>query len=543
MKIILREDPSGVSEVLGTILILAMTVTLFSVVILWVSNVPTPSSQTRQDMLSTMTPIYDVSGNEIGVDITITHGGGEALQPALTMIYVTDQRGSNPPQTDIVSLHLYNGLLANPNGLVDGTNSVWDIGERWDYKNFLDRSSDTITVTIVDTARSLIIWSGPTTPPAGTRPPIFLSVWTDGLCRTIQPAPVQAGLGFCLYATVMDPDGDLNTASVYATLTAWYGSGTVCATPLQMRDNGVPPDGKAGDGIFSLGLNGCMNPPYPPLSWAGSYILLNATDFKGHKAQTRILLNVVPATSGGNFNNNTIPSQIWQYIGYVQIRTGEVWVSNLSLPYNTATTYQPYRVLKAWLASGALFHFKMANHGNTTIFVDGWTEAFFQNTQSSSGVALYVVAPCSTTIAANAGGVAPYPGIATNINDFEYAHAGLPVGCSLTSPAGVFDINPLNQETGGTPYVVTVYAKTAFATGTPFNWPNSATYFISILVSGMAGPVNYTYAQLTGVGPNPNGCSGLMLNYNPHDHINDPIPACRSSWYAQVIPFIGMVVY
>ncbi len=66
---------------------------------------------------------------------------------------------------------------------------------------------------------------------------------------------------------------------------------------------------------------------------------------------------------------------------------------------------------------------------------------------------------------------------------------------------------------------------------------------MSILVSGMAGPVNYTYAQLTGVGPNPNGCAGLGPNYNPHDHVNDPILACRSSWYAQVIPFIGMVVY
>ena len=34
MKIVLREDESGVSEVVGTILILAMTVVLFSTIIL-----------------------------------------------------------------------------------------------------------------------------------------------------------------------------------------------------------------------------------------------------------------------------------------------------------------------------------------------------------------------------------------------------------------------------------------------------------------------------------------------------------------------------
>ncbi len=544
MKVILREERSGVAEVVGTILILAMTVVLFSVVILWVSAAPSPVSQTRIGISSQLQPVYSRLGVEIGVNITLTHEGGEPLLPVPTVIYVTSQRGSSPPTTDTATLHLYNGRLANPSGLLDGQDSAWDIGERWTYTNFQYRSSDAITVTIVDTSRDLVLWTGPMSTSPGMRPPVFLSVWADGTPGTIAPDPVVAGQGFALYAQVVDPDNDLNPNSVFATITAWYGSGTICSVPLQMRDNGVSPDRMAGDHIFALGGNVCMNPPYPPLGWAGSFILFNATDLRGHQATTRLVLNVVPSGPGGvGGNSTTIPSQLWQYIGYVQIRTGEVWVTNLSKPYTTTDQYQPYRVLKSWLQTGALFHFKMANHGNTTIFVDGWTEAYFQNTQSSSGIALYVVAPCNPILAANAGGVVGYPGNPTNINDFQYAHPGVPAACSSGGPPAVFDINPFDQQTGGNPYVVLVYPKTPFTTGTPYNWPASATYFISILVSGMAGPVNYTYAQLIGSGPNPYGCTGIGPNYNPHDHLLDPNPMCRTQWYAQVIPFIGMVVY
>ena len=77
MKVILREDEAGVSEVIGTILILAMTVVLFSSIIIWVSSIPVPTAQTRLDMESSMTPVYNAVGAEIAVNITIRHLGGE----------------------------------------------------------------------------------------------------------------------------------------------------------------------------------------------------------------------------------------------------------------------------------------------------------------------------------------------------------------------------------------------------------------------------------------------------------------------------------
>lgn len=542
MKAILREDTSAVSEVLGTILILGMTVTLFSVIIVWVSSVPAPIAQTRVDIASSMNSILSSSGSEIGVNITLTHRGGEALFPVPTVIYVTDQVGSNPQTTDVVTLHLFNPRLATPNGLLDGTDSIWSIGERWSYQSFRFRSTDSISVTIVDTSKNTVEWYGQMNPSVGSRPPIFLNVWAAGVYNGGQANPVYSGNGFFLFANVISPDNTLNRNSVFATITAFDGSG-VCQLPIQMHDDGVTPDVSAGDNIFSLGLNSCMNAPWPALSWSGSYILLNATDMQGRQTQTRFILNVSPNPTTIQ-NTQTIPSQLWQYIGFVQIRTGEVWLSNLTLPYNTANTFQPFRVFGSWLKSGVIFHFKMANHGNTTIFMDGWTEAFFSNTQASSGSTMFVVAPCSTAVNANAGGVTSYPGIATNINDFEYAHSGLPAGCQATTQPAVFDINPLNQEQGGTPYVVVVGAKTPFAAPSATNWLTS-TYFISILVSGMSGPVNYTYAMLQGqVGQaNPYACTGLGANYNPLAHLADANPKCRTQWYAQVIPFVGMVVF
>src|SRR5438093_4169140 len=91
MRTILREDESGVSEVIGTILFLAMTVFLFSVIIVWVAGIPTPAAQARTDIHSEMTPIYGGGGLEIAVNITLTHHGGEALHQAQTIIYVLSQ--------------------------------------------------------------------------------------------------------------------------------------------------------------------------------------------------------------------------------------------------------------------------------------------------------------------------------------------------------------------------------------------------------------------------------------------------------------------
>jgi len=246
-----------------------------------------------------MAPIYAGNGAEIGINITLLHRGVEPLAPVPTIIYVTYVRGTNPPVTDKVILHKYNPLLGTPSGLLDGSDSVWDIGERWSYDNFVMRSTDQIAVTVVDAVKNNIVWTAVITAPAGTRPPVFIAKWADDLSGTASIDPVQATLGFVLYARVIDPDGDLNRNSVFATLTIWFGTGSPCANPAKMHDDGVYPDVAAGDDVFSLGSNSCMDPPNPSLTWDQSFILMNATDLQNHQTNTRLQLTVVPRESNG----------------------------------------------------------------------------------------------------------------------------------------------------------------------------------------------------------------------------------------------------
>src|SRR5437762_13428521 len=112
MKVILREDESGVSEVIGTILILAMTVVLFSTIIIWVTNIPVPTAQSRLVLESTMNPLG--VGFASGVNITVRHLGGDRLQLGPTRAYVTSQRRPSPPVTDTVLPHPYNGTIPTP---------------------------------------------------------------------------------------------------------------------------------------------------------------------------------------------------------------------------------------------------------------------------------------------------------------------------------------------------------------------------------------------------------------------------------------------
>src|SRR5256886_14965872 len=85
MRTILREDESGVSEVIGTILILAMTVVLFSVIIVWVSAIPTPTAQGPTDIQSVMNPTYNPLGVEIGGNIPPPTQGARAMRPVPTI--------------------------------------------------------------------------------------------------------------------------------------------------------------------------------------------------------------------------------------------------------------------------------------------------------------------------------------------------------------------------------------------------------------------------------------------------------------------------
>src|SRR2546426_7497130 len=146
---------SGVSEVIGTILILLMTVILFSTVIVWVTSIPTPQATIRLDMNGALIPIYNGAGAWTGANITVDHRGGESLQGFRTNIFFTVTNSTGTIKNAILKTR---GPGPPPYG-IDGPDTDWDAGERWSYTNYSVLATDKVRMTVIDTARSLVLWT------------------------------------------------------------------------------------------------------------------------------------------------------------------------------------------------------------------------------------------------------------------------------------------------------------------------------------------------------------------------------------------------
>lgn len=293
----------GVSEVVGTILILGMTVTLFSAVLVWVYTIPTPTPDIKVDFVGQLEPIYK---NNVwdGVNITVRHNSGEALQFSTTKLYLTIQVGSNRyvdqfsnvGKITIPPYYAWTGDNNKPYGLIDGSDKIWNAGERWFYTNHKITQVDTVEAMIVDTGKSVLLWRATLQGLAGLNPPVFVDKWADKDPTTSIREPPATGVQFYVYANVIDPDGDLNKQSVYATFAAFFGIPDFRNQPWKMRDNGTGGDQVANDGIFTL--TGSWLKPVN-MSWDGSVVIFNATDMRGHKTTSRMTLTVVPGPAGG----------------------------------------------------------------------------------------------------------------------------------------------------------------------------------------------------------------------------------------------------
>ena len=150
-----RWSKSGVSEIIGTILILGMTVVLFSVIILWVTNIPTPQASIRPDMDGTLIPIYTQSGNWNGVNVTVEHRGGETLEGFRTQVFFSVTRNGVTSTSRLQTRGVSGGLSYG----INGPDADWDTGEIWRYTNYSVQANDIVVMTIVDRIQSLVLWS------------------------------------------------------------------------------------------------------------------------------------------------------------------------------------------------------------------------------------------------------------------------------------------------------------------------------------------------------------------------------------------------
>ncbi len=214
-------NESGVSEIVGNILILMITVMLFSSIMVFVQNMPMPEQLTKATFSAGIT--FDSDGTH--ANLTVTHAGGATMKADKTMIIVERNTTSTG----------YN--LNNDSGL--GGAAVWKTGMTWTKRLDQTTYSSVITVTVVDMEKHAQVWSSQVTGGTGMNPPMIGQRWVDSDITTPTPDPVLEWSNFSLFVTISDPDKDLNTNAIWINTQQLEGTSAQYA----QRKPSAPPNG------------------------------------------------------------------------------------------------------------------------------------------------------------------------------------------------------------------------------------------------------------------------------------------------------------
>ncbi len=204
-----RDD--GVSEVVGTLFLLVMTVAFFSIIMLWVYGFDSPEGETYVNLYPSMDRI-----DPMNASVSIIHRGGEPLTGTKVDIILTVQNGT------------YNHLFG-PFTFLNGSGGLtdWKVGGQW-AKAFTTVPEDAnVQLRVIDRDREMVVLDtmlqrgmetgGDAAPILGV--PVFLpdsDLYKDGVDT------------FYLEAIAVDYNGDLPATGVVADLTPiWPGLGIV----------------------------------------------------------------------------------------------------------------------------------------------------------------------------------------------------------------------------------------------------------------------------------------------------------------------------
>jgi len=207
----LHRGGRGVSDVVATILLLALTVVLFSSIFAFVTSFPAPPAQNTSQFSANLV----LTANQTYVKgIQVTHLAGPSI-PASSLIYFKSATHPQAPE-------FLNPVAASV-GL--GVGNTWNLGQIFNYTFPALQQPilpDNITVLIV--ANDQLVFA--TVLPGQTVeiPPSFLTT-------SVAPASPVIGQAFTVYATAL---GSLGGASVYVNLANIPGLAGIYSNPQQM---------------------------------------------------------------------------------------------------------------------------------------------------------------------------------------------------------------------------------------------------------------------------------------------------------------------
>jgi FlaG/FlaF family flagellin (archaellin) len=191
----IRSDRRGVSEIIGNILILMITVILFSTIVAYVGTIPVPETTKKADFAATVS--FETAGTTTAA-LTITHAGGVVLEAARTAVFI--QAGTTTQ---------YYKLSED----VDFPYSKWSTGSDWTKSFIVPSESTEIIVMVIDLDKSSAVWTSQVSGGLGGSPPIILQRYVDSNPDSPTADPVKREDTFSFFVKVMDLDNDLNTST------------------------------------------------------------------------------------------------------------------------------------------------------------------------------------------------------------------------------------------------------------------------------------------------------------------------------------------
>lgn len=284
-----RKEDSGVSEVIGNIMILMITVVLFSSIIAFVQQMPVPEQATKADFVATVT---FWSGGE-KANLTVTHAGGVVLQARFAAVLV---------DVDQIA-HVYN-MSDSVYGLYDPSTGLrgsvsWKTGMPWTI--VLDDTAYTskITVTVIDMDKHAMIWTSQVSGGTGGNPPMILQRYTDSNWSTPTPDPVKEWDDFTLFVTITDPDGDLNTAtsSIY-----------IDASTIEDVAFSGGYDGSSGN-LYWWNFTDIWESQINVTDLDGKVIYIHAKDLAGHESISTYVITVTQIPTNTIINPADVPTE------------------------------------------------------------------------------------------------------------------------------------------------------------------------------------------------------------------------------------------
>ncbi|UCE44967.1 MAG: VCBS repeat-containing protein [Methanobacteriota archaeon] len=193
----LGSNRRGVSEVVGNILILMITVILFSAIVAYVNQIPVPETTTKADFAASVT--FETNVTTTTASLTVTHAGGVVLDADETAVYI--QAGNST----------YFDILSEDD---DFSYTRWTTGTDWTKSFEVASEATQIIVTVIDLDKDTAVWSSQVSGGAGGTPPIILQRYLDSNTTSPTADPVkQSSDGFSFFVKVIDLDNDLDTST------------------------------------------------------------------------------------------------------------------------------------------------------------------------------------------------------------------------------------------------------------------------------------------------------------------------------------------